>query len=736
MHMSSKKTQDSVPINNRASLLSGDVHGGWTMLLLASFAALFFELTIIRFLSTEIRVFAYLKNVVLIASFFGSGLGMVSPALSLRLRRHFHWITAGLLMLITFAPVLGLTFLPVPTGDYRMFMSHIAAPHASWLEILGWEFGMLLVYLIGSGAVMGLVVAFFVVLGGFVGERLVGKPPLTGYGLNLAGSLAGILAFTVLCLYSLTPAVWLLIGFLSVVPLCQHRRLTSVIFAGIICIVAIAERGTYWSPYYRISVTAIPPPEGWPRPAAYFLDVNHLFHQRILDLSPEFTERFPNAVQNSYGRLTYELPYQLISHPKRVLVVGAGTGNDVAAALRHGAVHVDAVEIDPVILSIGKMLHPEHPYDSSRVTVFVNDARAFFKTEHAPYDLIVFGYLDSHTMLTSMSSVRLDNYVYTVESLRDARRLLADNGTLVLGFSAGRTFVGDRLYATLAEAFNQDPLAYFTGYDGSGVLFVEGNAARTNVVSSIPEIGSELRADKAHTLLATDRWPFLYLESRTIPVAIWSVLAVLLYGAWATLRAHLPVQSTTDRTTLHFFFLGAAFMLLETKSVTELSLLYGSTWIVNSVVIASFLLMAVLANILISGFRANRRIVYALLFGTIVVSMFIPYSAFAGLPQATRLVVPGLFAAAPVFFSGLVFSRSFSETDRPTWGLGVNLLGAVVGGVLENLVMVWGTPVLGYIALLLYGLSAACLFRMHVDSPAPVSTAEYNALAVASDLKE
>lgn len=108
--------------------------------------------------------------------------------------------------------------------------------------------------------------------------------------------------------------------------------------------------------------------------------------------------------------------------------MGAGTGNDVASALRHGATHVDAVEIDPLILRLGKRFHPEHPYDSPRVTVHVDDARAFFKKTKRKYDLIVFGYLDSHTMLTSFSSVRLDNYVYTLESLREARGLLREAG--------------------------------------------------------------------------------------------------------------------------------------------------------------------------------------------------------------------------------------------------------------------------------------------------------------------
>jgi hypothetical protein len=70
-------------------------------------------------------------------------------------------------------------------------------------------------------------------------------------------------------------------------------------------------------------------------------------------------------------------------------------------------------------------------------------------------------------------------------------------------------------------------------------------------------------------------------------------------------------------------------------------------------------------------------------------------------------VAAATLAGLPVFFSGLIFSRSFRDVAQPAQGLGINLLGAVVGGVLENLVMIGGTPILGILAFLLYGASAA-----------------------------
>jgi hypothetical protein len=681
---------------------------GMFPLFLASFVALYFELIVIRYLSTEIRIFAYLKNLALIASFFGIGLGMVLERPPKALKRLFPLIAAVLFLLIAFAPILKLTHLPIPSADYVVFTPQPAAPKGHLF--IPWVLMMFLLYLVSVPAVIYLVAAFFTVIGDIVGQCLSKVPPLQGYGVNLAGSLAGIIAFTVLSFSDLPPVVWVLLGLLAVSPFFLRQRWALVVFGLIVCAMAIPQPHTYWSPYYRISLDEAPPPPGWSRPSAYVVEVNHDFHQPMLDLSPEFTARFPDAEPNRSALPHYELPYQLVPQPGLVLVVGAGTGNDVAAAVRHGATHVDAVEIDPLILGLGRKLHPEHPYDSPRVTVFVDDARAFFKKTNHKYDLIVFGYLDSQTLLTSFSSIRLDNYVYTLESLREARGLLRKHGTLVLAFAAGsKSFLKERLFATLAQAFDAPPRAYFTAGATTGIVYVEGKGAESNSIRQFPEISKELESGLAGTLVATDHWPFLYLESRTIPFAIWTVLALFLYVAITTLQRQAPLRLLATREGMHLFFLGAGFMLLETKGVTELSLLFGSTWIVNALVIAAFLFMGLAANTLVMISPVSRRLAYIGLFVFLLLGVFLPYSLLGGLPTLEKLLAAAVLVGLPVFFSGLVFSRSFRDVARPAQALGINLLGAVVGGALENLVMVGGTPVLGVLAVVIYGISGASI---------------------------
>ncbi len=674
--------------------------GASNSLFIASCAALYFEVLVIRYLGSEVRVFAYLKNLSLIASFLGIGLGMILGWPKARILRAFPVLSAILFILIANASAFKLIHLPAPTLDYWQFGS--GQNPISWAT---------LVYVLAVLYFLALIVGIFVVLGGFVGESLSKLPPLKAYGINLAGSLTGILLFTALGYLYSPPWVWLLIGFVFLVPFFIESKKTLAIFGLLVIAVAVARPDAMWSPYYRVSVDKFETPAGWPRVSAYFLNVNHDYFQKILDLSPEFMKQNPTAEPNRTAFPHYELPYRLVPNPHEVLIVGAGTGNDVAAALRHNAGHIDAVEIDPLILRLGREIHPEHPYASPRVTIFNDDARAFFKKAPRKYDLIVFGYLDSHTLLTGYASVRLENYVYTKESFLEARKLLKPGGTLMLAFASGRTFLTDRLYATLAAAFGAPPTAYETGYDGGGVVFVEG-AARTNKeVAGFPEISKRLQSKMSSTVLATDNWPFLFLKDRRIPASILGVLALFLVGAWMLCRRTLPLHDYSSRESLHMFFLGAGFLLLETKGITELSLLFGATWVTISVVIAAFFVMAIFANVIVAWRKTPFWFSYTGLFAVLIVTEAFSYSRLVGLPPAEKILAAGVVAALPVFFSGLVFSSSFFGTSNSSQALGINLLGAMVGGALENLVMIGGSAILGVLAVLLYACSAIVLPR-------------------------
>ena len=155
------------------------------------------------------------------------------------------------------------------------------------------------------------------------------------------------------------------------------------------------------------------------------VQVNHTGYQFIVDLSSQFLLRHPNLLTEPADQNPYNLPFSFTSPSPRVLIVGSGTGNDVAAAVRHQSASVDAVEIDPGILALGKT----HPTSLQRTPSFRPRDRCPRLHEAGPWDqrLILFGLLDSHT-LADYSNMRIDNFVYTKESFQEAKALLAPDG--------------------------------------------------------------------------------------------------------------------------------------------------------------------------------------------------------------------------------------------------------------------------------------------------------------------
>ncbi len=668
-------------------------------LFLASFLALYFELLVIRYLSTEIRTFAYLKNLPLIATFLGIGMGMILGSRTERLRRPFAGLATFFFLVIWVCTQTATNHFGLPNNDYGIWNNYFEG------GIMG-----TVSYFVFVGAFLYLVVRFFVPLGGMVGQYMAEEPrPLRAYAINLFGSFVGIALFTLVSFLGLPPWVWLAIGFLLLLPMLPKSYAAVGLLAFTVVLTATSFRPhtqEYWSPYYHILLTPGEVPPGDTAPAYDILSVNYDYHQKILNLSKDFLARHPTLEPNRSALTSYDLPFRLAPVAKDVLIVGAGTGNDVAASLRNGADHVDAVEIDPTILKLGKRFHPEHPYDSPRVTTRVNDARAFFKQTHHKYDLILFGYLDSHTMFSSFSSLRLDNYVYTKESFEEARALLKPGGSLILAFASGDSIVTVRIFRSLEAAFGTTPRAFDTGYDSSGVVFVEG-AARESNVAEYKDITNW--ADHWNFGIASDSWPFLYLPKHRIPWPVWSILVLFLTAAFIAVTKLVSIQGGAMGMNVHFFLLGAGFLLLETKGVTELSLLFGSTWAVNSVVIAAFLCMALLSNLLVMKWRVPVRIAYTALIVTAMLTTIFPYAELNSLSLGVRMLVAGAITAVPVFFSGMVFSRSLSKSKNANQALGVNLIGAIFGGALESTVMIGGTGVLGPIAILLYVGSAVPL---------------------------
>jgi hypothetical protein len=461
-----------------------------------------------------------------------------------------------------------------------------------------------------------------------------------------------------------------------------------------------------WSPYNKLVVKPLRVADqhgdrfAW----GYQLGVGEYYYQDMADLSPAFFTAHPHLpVEYRYSE--YEVPYAF-AHPASVLVLGAGSGNDVAAALRHGAERVDAVDIDPGILDFGRRLHPEQPYASSRVTRHADDARNYLKRSDRTYDLVLFGLLDSQQVLSAFGSVRLDNFVYTVEGMRDAFARVKPGGLLVVTFELFRPWIGERIAGVLRRATGQPPLVLHAHH---GTVFMVRKGApldEPEVQVALSKLGnavSPVGLASTGTSVTTDDWPYLYLRERSLPLAYWTMLPLL---ALVAVRVSRGILGSGWRVQWRFFWLGAAFMLMEVRIIAQVALLFGSTWVVNAAAIAAVLLMAILANLLAAVLRSSGvRLWAVLLLASLALTSLPHLTLFLGLGQLSGGAAGALLLALPIFFAGMVFSISLRSVTEVDAAMASNLIGAILGGLLEYLSLVLGIGSLAWLAGLLYLLA-------------------------------
>ncbi len=664
---------------------------------LATFAILVLELAIIRWMSQQVRVFAYLNNLLLIAAFLGMGTGLGLARTHRGLIRFKLPLLALLALLLAFSRPIGLMDLSFPDISIALWGADGISRGSTFLATLA-----------QIAALLALVAAIFACGGEFVGEQFAKLPALRAYSADLLGSLLGVLAMAAASYAQTPPAVWFALGCIPV-ALLARRWSGAVLLVAILLLVGHSQRGATFSPYNRLDVMTVRNEAG----PHLVMAANRDFHQFLYDLSDR---RIATAAPQERAALatlrqTYDLPFLLTRRRDRALVVGAGTGNDVAAALRAGFGQVVSVDIDPKIIAVGRERHPERPYGDPRAKAVVNDARNFFERyDGEPFDVVCFGLLDSHAMFSAMSTLRLDNYVYTADGIRAAWRLVRPGGTLSISFQVWQgEWLADRIAASIEEATGTRP-------------WVFGGESRTFVVSR----GGDLRPaiawaglrphpprDLEHVRVPDDDWPFLYLRPGIFPTGYVGVLLVVLaIGALATRHAYGADLFTRARFDLPLFFMGAAFLLIETRGVTDLSLLFGSTWIVNSAVFAGVLLVAWLANLWIARRQpAGIERWFLPLFAALLASYVIRPSALLALPFAVSGLVGSLLNAAPIGFAAVIFSALLARSADPASSLGSNLLGAVVGGCLEYLSLFAGLRSVTLIAAALYLMALLALLR-------------------------
>lgn len=749
-------------------------------LVLISLVILFLELAGIRWFPAHVLYLTFFTNVVLLACFLGMSVGCLAAS---HRRDYLTW--TPLLLVIALAAAHAVE---ISSGSFVKFVD--VGNQASPQQIFfGTEYhtGDLSRYSIPVEVLCGF---FFTVIAlAFIGPgqelgRALRRWPnrVQAYTLNIIGSIAGIVLFAACSWIELSSFWWFLLValglgyFYFISP--RHRLprrffslapLTAVLLVAVVGLAAYVpvhddyqgqrDAKQIWSPYYRIDF----------KKADLSLSVNLIYHQQMVSRN----ENFP----------AYALPHLLNRDAGRpafgdVLIIGAGSGNDVSRALQWGAKHIDAVEIDPAINRLGRQYHPDQPYSDPRVEIHLDDGRNFLRSSNRKYDLIIYALVDSLVLHSGYSNIRLESFLFTRQTYEDVRRHLKPDGNFVIYnyfrqgwlaarlqkgleevFGAGNSLVLTLPYrkeiepdratfgdftvffsgatGELRKAFAQYPDYYLRDDQPPGPNSPNGFQQANLVVTPMRQ-ASDSKLEAANhwqhfglaTVLppaegirtATDDWPFLYLRKPMIPtlslrgMAIMGGLALLLIflflprlkeDANAGSEAGLPTQSNSWPLSLQLFFLGAGFMLVETKAVVTMALLFGSTWVVNSVVFFAVLVMILVANRLTLKFNPERLWPYYVgLLVTLVVNTAVPLDFFLGMNRSLQIVGSCLLVFAPILFAAVIFAAAFKRTGAPDRAFGVNIAGAMVGGLAEYSSMLLGFQYVVLVAILFYAVSA------------------------------
>ena len=648
-------------------------------LFLTSAVVLFVELLLIRWIPANVTFVGFFRNFLLMASFLGIGTGILFG----RDERRLPISLSGIVLLAMTVLVANQTLeVKIPTSTEIFFGLQDSQRTDAGFVVLA-----LIVML--TSIVMATISLP-------LGSLLAAMPPLRAYAIDIAGSMTGIAAFSVLSALQTGPGLWFavvaaVLGILALGTGVTRWSIVSGLLLITTVVVSVAQQPpqTSWSPYYRVSE----------QQSGEILDisVNGIPHQTLWPASDPRKQPFYEQVYRWFPNRRFD----------RVLIVGAGSGTDTAVALSHGAGHVDAVEIDPLLQDIGIRKHPDHPYSDPRVDRTIDDGRAFLSRHTDRFDLVVFALPDSLTLVSTSANVRLESFLFTLEAFKAVRSHLNDDGIFVLYNYYRDPRLVSKLDEMLRVSFGGNVL--IRGYPSLGASAAALAAGPgIDALAGGPPPGDTADVLDAAAALrpATDDWPFLYLLEPGIPTHYLIALALIL--AWAVLlvvrgarRGGIPLT----RFSPHFFVLGIAFLLLETRSIVTFSLLFGSTWLVNALVFFAVLASVLLAILVASRVRVRQTWwLYAGLLGSLGLAFVLPPASLLIEPLWLRYVLATALAFAPVFFANLVFSFSFRDTRTADMAFASNLLGAMVGGALEYVALITGYQAL---VLVVGGLYAA-----------------------------
>lgn len=451
-----------------------------------------------------------------------------------------------------------------------------------------------------------------------------------------------------------------------------------------------------WSPYQKISVVPTLSNDNY----AVFSNDTY-----ILSISAKPSKGFD----------IHQVPFEsALKKTDEVLILGSGGGTaDVREALIRGSEHITAVEIDPTFVELGKAIDTYKTYYNDKVSLIIEDARNYLNNTDNTFDFIYFPFLDSQVTVTNSNRFRLDSFLFTREGLQQAYDKLNDDGVLFINFCSSTPWLKQRFFDVLLS-IDDNVRAYYKS-NSCWMLYVvsKGREVSINRNAYDSDLTDYFKQIPPLTI-PTDDWPFLYNFSKTIPSDYLKLLIMtfLLFLALVSLVSPIKLSGLTGKSSfinIYGFFSGAAFFFLQLRTISIYIPVFGATYKSQAIVIVATILASLIGSLLSYRFdnKVNIAFVWLLLFLSLI---NIVLSQYYFPPMATGSFILKLTHFTnylmPLLLSGYIYLHYLSElsSNEVINIQKYNLLGGVLGGILEPTVVYFGFSVSLFVAFGFYFL--------------------------------
>jgi hypothetical protein len=663
-------------------------------LFVLSFASLTFALTIQRWFTHDLSVFGALYFLPLIVCLAGTAIGIWNQSERL--------------------------FRMVPVAFFLSVVVTIAIAGIS--GAIMHQPGALIIATIL--AVLAMPFSFCAFMGARIGHLFTRLSPPTGFGAILPALVLSYLTVALTSALSLPPSYQIAITALVLLVFPSQEFKPRLAAFGCLILAAVAmfipwtdstTSTTTFSPYHKVATHAqaltMRPP------------VTAVIDDTLQEFLPA-SETGTTDASTSAGRASFSrLPFAF-KQPLSLLVLGSGIGVDVQEALKQKVESIDAVEIDPILLKVGRKFNDA--YRSPSVRLHNEDPRCFLQNCGRKYDMIIISLADF------VAPLGIGSGMQTREIYRKCISLLNPDGLLLSSFATpiydDSQWWRDRFYVTIKDASGVSPLVIRKTKDSgdfSPYLFVtskEGNIKENSqrLTSGLVDWQTVHMPDTVDAKPATDDCPYIYFRPG-VSDSLFILCTLILIALVAWFGQSFIFSKSDLYVNWQVFFLNTGMVSMILGSLPRITAMYGSDWLCNAIIFGAILTMAwlTISSIRKSGVAQYELILYVGLFTSLLISYFLPVlgqitlavaSSFLSkqwlanlAPLSSLLIV--FFTAVPLVRVLLILPAIFSEAKEPTTLLSFSILGVVAGLLLSHISYYFGQNMLLAISLIPFACS-------------------------------